>query len=217
MDNIVGRLQSAFSAHQIDVLVGSLLGDAHLECRSIGIRSPVTARFRVHHGLKQKEYVLWKYNVLREIVNREPSEISWENSKRGLREISWYFHTKSLKELGLLYHYFYKNGTKILPHDIFSFLNPRMIAIWFMDDGSNTKESFTLSTHSFSKVDHEQIVEFLRKSFKINATIVKDRTKLKISIGRYDFQKFIAIVEPHIIPSMIYKIANPRNDLLVHS
>lgn len=213
----MGRLQSAFSAHQIDVLIGSLLGDARLECRSIGIRSPVTARFRVHHGLKQKEYVLWKYNVLREIVNKEPSEISWDNPKRGLREISWYFHTKSLKELGFLYHYFYKNGTKILPHGIFNFLNPRILAIWFMDDGSNTKESFTLSTHGFSKGDNERIVEFLRKSFKINATIVKDRTKLKISIGRYDFQKFIAIVEPHIIPSMIYKIANPRNDLLVHS
>lgn len=215
MDNIVGRLQSVFSSHQIDVIIGSLLGDARLECRSIGVRSPVTARFRVHHGLKQKEYVFWKYDVLKEFVNKEPADISWTNPKRNLHEVSCYFHTKSMKELGMLYHYFYKNGVKILPDTIFEILNPRMIAVWFMDDGSNTKESFTLNTHSFDLKDQVRIAHFLKKSFGINATIVKDRTKLKISIGKHDFQKFSTIVEPYIIPSMIYKIANPRNDLLV--
>ena len=57
MDNIVGRLQSTFPSHQLDVIIGSLLGDARLECRSKGIRVGLTARFRVHHGEKQKEYV----------------------------------------------------------------------------------------------------------------------------------------------------------------
>jgi recombination protein RecA len=215
MDNIVGRLQSEFSSHQIDVIIGSLLGDARLECRSIGVRSPITARFRVHHGLKQKEYLLWKYNVLKEFVKKEPAEITWVNPKRNLHEVSWYFHTKSMQELGTLYHYFYKNGIKILPENIFEILNPVMIAVWFMDDGSNTKESFTLNTHSLEKKDQVRIVNYLRESFGINATIVKDRTKLKISIGKYDYKKFSAVVEPYIIPSMIYKIANPRNDLLV--
>ena len=213
MDDIVGRLQSVFSSHQIDVIIGSLLGDARLECRSIGVRSPVTARFRVHHGLKQKEYVLWKYEILKDFVLKGPREISWTNPKRDLLETSLYFHSKSLKELGILYHYFYQNGKKILPENIFKILNPRMLAIWFMDDGSNTGESFTLNTHSFSKEDHVRIVKFLKHSFKIKATIVKDRTKWKMSIGKNEFQKFVSIVEPYIIPSMTYKIANPRNDL----
>ena len=34
LGNIVGRLQSAFPSHQLDVIIGSLLGDARLECRS---------------------------------------------------------------------------------------------------------------------------------------------------------------------------------------
>lgn len=198
------------------MIIGSLLGDACLECRSIGVRTPITARFRVHHGLKQKEYVLWKYNVLREFVNKEPSKISWSNPKRNLHETSYYFHTKSMRELGYLYHYFYKNGQKVLPQDIFTVLNPRMIAVWFMDDGSNTKESFTLNTHNFPQEEQMRIVKFFRDSYRINATIVKDRTKLKISIGKYSFQDFTAIVLPYIIPSMVYKIANPRNDLSRH-
>ncbi len=39
----MGRLQSLFPSHQLDVVIGSLLGDACLECRSVGIRHPVTA------------------------------------------------------------------------------------------------------------------------------------------------------------------------------
>jgi recombination protein RecA len=213
MDNIVGRLQSIFSSHQIDVIIGSLLGDAGLECRSTGVKNPVTARFRVHHGIKQKEYVLWKYEILKEFVSKEPREISWSNPKRNLQEISCYFHTKSTKELGILYHWFYKNGVKILPKEIFNLLTPLIIAIWFMDDGSNNGESLTINTHGFSKEDQARIVNYLQDSFSIKATIVRDRTKWKIAIGRHDYQKFLSIIEPYIIPSMTYKIADPRNDL----
>jgi len=213
MDDIVGRLQSTFSSHQIDVIIGSLLGDACLECRSVGVRSPITARFRVHHGIRQKEYVLWKYETLKDFVLKEPKEISWMNPKRFIKETSWYFHTRSLEELGILYHYFYKNGTKILPKDIFNFLNPKMIAVWFMDDGSNNGNSITLNTHSFSKEEQMRIAENFRDCYGIHATIVRDRTKWKLAIGRYDFQQFLSLVEPYVISPMIYKIASPRNDL----
>jgi len=70
MGNTVGRLQSLFSSHQFDVIIGSLLGDARLECRSIGKRSPIAARFRVHQGEKQKEYVFWKYEILQNLVSK---------------------------------------------------------------------------------------------------------------------------------------------------
>ena len=212
MDDTVGRLQSIFSSHQIDVIIGSLLGDAGLECRSIGVRSPVTARLRMHHGAKQKEYVWWKYEMLKDVVSREPQTISWTNPKRNLEETSWYFHTRSMEELGDLYHYFYHNGVKILPESIFSLCNPRMMSVWYMDDGSNNGDNITLNTHGFSKEDQERIREFLQKRFRIQSKVVKDRTKWKITI-RKDFGKFISIVQPYVIPSMIYKIANPRNDL----
>src|SRR3989344_3230513 len=97
MDNIVGRLQSSFPSHQLDVIIGSLLGDARLECRSKGIRASYTARFRVHHGEKQKEYVWWKYEILKDLVSKEPRKISSINKKRNLKEVSWYFHTITLK------------------------------------------------------------------------------------------------------------------------
>jgi hypothetical protein len=210
----VGRSQSLFPTHQFDVIIGSLLGDARLECRSVGLRSPITARLRVHHGEKQKEYVFWKYEVLRDLVLREPREITWDNSKRNLHEISWYFHTKSLEGFGMIHSYFYKNGVKILPRDIFNFFTPQMLAVWFMDDGSNVGEGFTLSTHSFSHEEQMRIIDQLKRRYTITATLVKDRTKFKIGIGKYSRERFANIVRPFMIPSMSYKIADPRNDLI---
>ncbi len=209
----MGRLQSLFPTHQLDVIIGSLLGDARLECRSIGLRHPITARFRVHHGEQQKDYVFWKYEILKNLISKEPRKITWNNSKRNIHENSWYFHTRSFEEFGIIYNHFYKNGTKILPKDIFNLITPRTLALWFMDDGSNNQNSFTLNIHSFSKKEQRQITSFLKNSYNVNATIVKDRIKFKIAIGRREYKKFADIIRPFIIPSMIYKITNPRNDL----
>lgn len=215
MNNTVGRLQSIFPSHQWDVIIGSLLGDARLECRSVGLRSPITARLRVHHGEKQKEYVFWKYQILKNFVLKVPQESLWDNPKRNLHEVSWYFHTKSFKEFGILYKYFYQEGVKILPENIFDFLTPRVIAIWFMDDGSNNGENITMNTHGFSYEEQMCIASFFKNRHAMNPTIVKDRTKFKLAFGRLDYGKFIDIVRPFVIPSMIYKIVSPRNDLAV--
>lgn len=213
MDNIVGRLQSAFPSHQLGVIVGSLLGDARLECRSKGIRSSYTARFRVHHGDKQKGYVWWKYEILKDLVSKKPSEITCVNKKRNLKEVSWYFHTKTLKSLGIIHEVFYKNGVKKFPKDILSIFTDQMLAVWYMDDGSNNHGNMTLSTHSFSLEDQKIIVDFLKNKYHMSPTIVKDRNQWKISIGSKDYQRFISVVSPFIPKAMSYKIDNPRIDL----
>lgn len=215
MDNTVGRLQSLFSLHQLDVIIGSLLGDARLECRSEGKRYPVSARLRIHQGEKQKEYVFWKYEQLKNLVLKGPRRIkAGYDIRRKIDWYSWYLHTKTLEEFGPFYHYFYHGGGKVLPDEIEKLLTPRAIAVWFIDDGSNTGESYTISTHCFSMHDQVRIAGILKEKFGIAATILKDRTKLKIRIGRHEYQKFNQIVESHIIPSMNYKICNPRNDLI---
>lgn len=210
MDNIVGRLQSLFP-QQFDIIVGSLLGDARLECRSVGARAEITARLRIHHGDKQREYVRWKYEQLKEFVLTPPRQITWVNPKRGLTEISWYFHTRSLREFGILHQYFYERK-KILPLYIEKLLSPQALAVWFMDDGSRTESGGTLSTHSFIKKDQKRILTFLKEKHEIIGSIVKDRTKWKISFNQLAFAKLVSVIQSFIVPSMIYKIAYPRND-----
>jgi len=213
MGNIVGRLQSAFPLPQLEVIIWSLLGDARLECRSLGIRSAKTARFRVHHDEKQKEYVFWKYQELQTYITRGPREIAWTNPRCGLHEVSWYFHTRSTRELGMLHDLFYLGGKKVLPQDIFSIWTNRMLAVWYMDDGSNNANGITLNTHSFSLEDQKIIQNFLNEKYHMKPSIVKDRSCWKLAIGKNDKLSFLSIVRPHIVPSMNYKIDNPRNDL----
>src|SRR3989344_3044274 len=213
MDDIVGRLQSAFPSHQLDVIIGSLLGDARLECRSKGIRAIYTARFRVHHGEKQKKYVLWKYELLKDLVSREPQEIKWRNEKRNLNEVSWFFHTKTLRSFGIIHEVFYKNGKKVFPREILPIFTDVMLAVWFMDDGSNNGSNLTLNTHSFSIEDQNIIIDFLKERYSVNAKLVKDRHQWKIAIGSFDYQRFIDVITPYVPIAMTYKISNPRIDL----
>lgn len=214
MDNTVGRLQSSFPSHQLDVIIGSLLGDGRLECRSIGKRHTITARFRIHHSKKQKKYVFWKYNLLKNLVKKEPRMImAWHDKKRDKKHYSWYFHTKSLENLGFMHYIFYDNhGVKVIPANVLDILTPRALAIWFMDDGSNVGNSYTLNTHCFSEKEQKMIIDFLKNKYGISATLIHDRSKYKIAIGRNDCDKFNSVIKPHIIPSMNYKIVNPRND-----
>ncbi|OGZ10694.1 MAG: hypothetical protein A3D65_05590 [Candidatus Lloydbacteria bacterium RIFCSPHIGHO2_02_FULL_50_13] len=213
MDNSVGRLRLLFPAHQFDVLIGSLLGDARLECRSLGIRDAKTARFRVHHGEKQAEYVQWKYDMLKNFVSAPPRAITRLDRKRNIFETSWYFHTKSTKKLGMLHDWFYtNNGVKQLPQQLEEVLSPRMLAVWYMDDGSYTGASCTLNTHALRNDEQHRVMEMFMDSFGIMCTLVKDRRQHKIRIGARGIQRFLDIVAPHVIPSMTYKIAYPRND-----
>ena len=215
MDNIVGRLKLLFPHNQLQLIIGSLMGDARLECRSKSIRAKHTARLRIHQSDKQKDYVFWKYQQLKDLVLKGPRHIkAGHDIKRNKDHFSWYFHTKSTAELGLIHSLFYENKIKIVPSKLLKILDPLGLAVWYMDDGSNNGKNITLNTHGFSIEEQKILQNWLKNKFDINATIVKDRSKFKLAIGSYEYHKFLDIVRPHIAPSMAYKIYSPRNDLI---
>lgn len=214
MDNIVGRLQSLIPPDRLQLIIGSLMGDARLECRSKSIRAKHTARLRIHQSDKQKDYVFWKYENLKDLVLKGPRFTKvWHDSKRNKDHYSWYFHTQSTETLGLIQKLFYRDGIKIVPKDLLEMLNSFGLAVWYMDDGSNNRSNITLNTHCFSTEEQRMAQNFLRSKFGVKTTLVKDRSKMKIAIGSYECQKFMDIVSPYIIKSMAYKIVSPRNDL----
>ena len=218
MDNIVGRLQSIFPNDQLQLILGSLLGDARLECRSKSIRAKHTARLRIHQSDKQKDYVFWKFEKLKDLVIRGPRFTKvWHDSKRNKDHYSWYFHTQSNEALGELHKLLYQNNTKIVPKDLIEILDPLGFAVWYMDDGSNNGSNITLNTHCFSNEEQKMIQDLFRNKFGIQTSVIKDRSKFKIAINYYELPKFMNIVQSHIIPSMSYKIVSPRNDFIRQS
>ena len=215
MDDIVGRLKALITSDQLQLIIGSLLGDARLECRSKSVRAKHTARLRIHQSDKQKHYVFWKYEHLKNLISCVPRFTKvWHDKKRNKDHFSWYFHTRSNETLGVIHQLFYLNGVKILPKQkILDLLDPLGLATWFMDDGSNNGSNITLNTHNFSILEQSVLQRLLLNKFGVVSTLVKDRSKYKMAIGKGEYDKFISIVRPHVIPAMNYKVSSPRNDL----
>ncbi|MEA3463665.1 MAG: LAGLIDADG endonuclease [Patescibacteria group bacterium] len=206
MGNIVGR-QNYISNLQAQIIIGSLLGDGRLECRS----KSGNARLRMHHGEKQKEYLFWKYDIFKNITTCKPRRITWEDKKRNVCCVSWYFHTLTLKELRDFHLLFYKEGKKVLPSNLYKLLTPLALAVWTMDDGDNSKNSLRYNIQSFNRNEQELIKRILKRKYDINANLNKDRNNYRLRVDLESTQRLIRIIQPFIIPSIKYKIC-PRND-----
>ena len=181
------------SVIQKDLIIGSLLGDGYLMPTTCG-RS-----FRAHHGIKQKDYLDWKYSILRNIVNTKP--------KRG-NVNSYYFRTISHPELNRYRKLFYDTeNRKILPNKLLRMLNLRSLAIWIMDDGSRDGRSLRINSQNFSYSEHIILKDILRNNFEVEANIHKDRHMFRLWIKAKDMDKLKKNIFPHIIPSMLYKLS----------
>jgi len=60
--------ETTLSSLQRELIVGSLLGDAYLMPTTSGFC------FRVNHGMQQRDYVDWKFNMLAKLVRTPPRE-----------------------------------------------------------------------------------------------------------------------------------------------
>lgn len=203
MDNIVGR-QFCISQFQKEVINGCLLGDGRLECRS----KEGSARLRIHHGWKQKDFIFWKYKVLKNLVSCPPRKIiCWKNPKNNENYYSWYFHTRTFPEFKILYKVFYLNRKKILPKNILDLLNSLTLAVWIMDDGCNDNNSLILNTQNYSIKEHYRLQEIFQKKFGLLSTTNKDRDEFRLRFNSENAKKLFKIIYPNIIFSMKYKIA----------
>jgi len=140
----------------LEALVGSLIGDSHLEKR--GDRPGIRAKFEQsrEHG----EYLIWLHNlfslagycslVLPQLITRVRDNGTF---------YSYRFNTFSFSSFSWLYNAFYIDGVKCLPIDILEvYLTPFAIAIWFIDDGSLCGSGYKIRTHGFSKEELEKLV-----------------------------------------------------------
>ena len=207
----MGRVNIAsaekLSTLQQEVVIGTLLGDGRLECRS----QHGGARLRVHHADSQHEFLMWKYDIFRDLVTREPWKVSWRGTTTGNLYTSWFFHTKTLSDLRPIHQMFYPAGKKIIPVNIGDFLTARALAIWYMDDGCRTRTSIILNTQGFLVSDQIILQEWFWNELGIRTALHKDRLTYRLAMNEENAQQFLDIVSPFMPPCMQYKIT-PRND-----
>jgi hypothetical protein len=203
------------------VIVGSLLGDGTI---SKG------GDFREKHSLKQEEYLKWKAEKIGHIVNDVSRYDNFD--ERYDKMISGYLiRTKTHSFLIDLEKLFYKKiddvkRIKIIPENISEYLNPLVLAIWFMDDGTtgwnyrhgvkqseNAYPYCALCTDGFSNSDIENLIIAIKHVFGLNAEYhmhcnhnENQDVKVRIRFDVQETKKLFEIIKPHIHQNLLYKI-----------
>lgn len=186
------------------LIIGSLLGDGSFV--SSGGRTK-NYYMSIAHGLKQKEYLLFKKKIL-DKYNLVTSY--YESTYEDKRFKNPYYTTVHLKTR--LHPYFTEirmkcydlTGHKRIKYDFVRDIEALGLAIWYMDDGYVTKNSCILSTCSFTKEEQEILSKILLEKFDLHFTVGSNDNSMYLH--SYDFNKFIKIIGSFIIPEMQYKL-----------
>ena len=128
-DRVIVAEQQLLGAQQVQVILGSLMGDGAL---SPNLRGRSGTRFRMGHGAKQAAYLDWKVSLLENIPHTRTS-----NAKGAV-----FADFTPLPELAELRDIVYfGDGKKHLTWDYLKGLTPLALAVWYMDDGCFTVRS----------------------------------------------------------------------------
>ena len=174
------------------IIEGSLLGDGAMRCKT-------NALLEINHSFKQKAYVDWKYEKLRNLTSSPPKA----RRGKGVR-IAYRFTTRSLPELTEFYRRFYRSGKKAIPNDLK--LNPLSLAVWFMDDGCKSYRAVYLNTQQFDQESLLKLIRLLRGQYQITARLNKDKQYRRLRIAVESVARLKNIIEPYILPAFKYKM-----------
>lgn len=191
------------SKAQRTILVGTLLGDGHLETQNGGR----TFRLKIEHSLKQQAYVEWLHGQFKDWVNTPPKS---KRKQIGVTEYeNYYFQTLSCAQLRFYGGQFYdKQGHKRVPRQIRRWLTPLALAVWFMDDGSIKSKhhrALILNTQCFSRSELALLQQALQANFAIEAKVRKQKDGMQLLITGPSAVQMVAIMRPYVLPEFTYK------------
>jgi len=190
MDNTVGSL----TQEQKSIINGSILGDGYLRI----VPGRKNAFLEINHSITEKPYVDWKYQKLKNLVKSPPK------SRKGNGErIAYRFFTQQHPEITEIYQKFYYEKKKIIP-DLK--LNPIMMAVWFMDDGSKSYRTYYLNTQRFDYQSQRKLIQMLKEQYGIDSSLNRDKEYYRIRIKQSNAERFKKLIRNYLIPTMQYKL-----------
>jgi transposase len=185
---------------QMSVLIGDMFGDGHLESAS-----EETAYYYCAHKIDQESFVAWKFNVFKPISNRF-GVFDMKNRKDPNQPRVPYVSmtTWSCPQLRQLQRMYYPTGSgnKIFIKEIVDMLDPLGLAVWYMGDGSISRNRGAITVGK--DVDVLPIVEAINNKFgEIFKAALYEK---QWWIHTVDSDKFFSMICPYIIDSMKYKV-----------
>jgi uracil-DNA glycosylase len=188
-----------------EVAVGSLLGDGSIIQKN--------AYLGIVHSRDQQEYAHWKAQALAEL---RPVVYpgTCTAKKGGEPHLTTVCRTRASRSLRILRGKFYGEGGKRVPNELR--LTPRILAIWFLDDGytrirPEKRPVAEIAAHSFSNEDISRLVARLRADLGLEAYTRES------SLGRIHFdvratERLCEIIAPFCPQGMRYKLSPSVRD-----
>lgn len=197
---------------QREVLIGILLGDAHLESQNRGR----TYRLKIEQSLAHQFYVEHLYQIFREWV-RTPPRSRRRISVKGRVSEMWSFQTYSHDAFRFYGQQFYFQRIKRVPKIIGRLLTSRALAYWFMDDGSikwRSSRETILNTQGYAAWGVKRLAQVLQEKFGLDVRLRHQKEGYQICIRGDSLDSFVKLIGPFLIPEMVYKIPKAGRTLL---
>lgn len=148
---------------QHDLLIGSMLGDGHID------RRKTQPMFIVSHAKNQKDYLYFKYEIIKNLCNIPPVYIKAKYSKFSTDKE--YLCQPQYRLCTRIYdcfkYYRNKSYTELLKE-----LNEFSLSIWALDDGHRAN-FWGLCVAEYTKEDIEYAIYKLKKDFNLIANSSK--------------------------------------------
>lgn len=196
---------------QRSIMVGTLLGDGHLETQN----GRKTFRLKIEHTVSQRFYTDWLYEQLHDWVRTPPASKTKQIGDSSSTN-DW-FQTMSVAQFRFYGLQFYDAaGRKHVPKIIQRLLTPLAMAVWFMDDGSAKSRyhrAIVLNTHSFSRRDIAKLQQALLQRYCVQSSVRTQKDGLQILIAGHDAERLMESIRPYVLPEFYYKFGALVNTL----
>lgn len=210
MNKMSRKIVRKLEKEKKSLLIALLIGDGTISNNYV---------FKLSHSTHQREFLEWKINLLNESgiknngIKQYTSKCGYNIGKEVL-----YSQLSIIPTIKALRKSVYTPKKKIT-RKLLNWLTPQGLAIWYMDDGHinvNTSKQRSSIQHTIkiaTCVDEQtalEIINYFKEVWDVNFRLFEEGTNTFsiASCCENDCSKFIQIVKPFIIPSLLYKIRN---------
>lgn len=204
----------------ISLIIGSTLGDSHLEKRKSGKGTRVI----FEQCSKNVEYLM-KFHKILSISGycRIEKPILKKRISIGNNVLFFYrINSYTFNSFNWIHNLLYKQNLtnegkekyiKYINPLIINYITPMTLAYWFMDDGSKTKKGCRIATCAFSKSDVCVLSDLINEKYGLATSVqiaktnkTKKHVYYQIYIPVKSIKRFNAIIDSHMVLSMKYKL-----------
>lgn len=168
---------------QSDLIIGSLLGDGHIDRRE---EQPM---FIVSHAENQKDYLYWKYDILKNLCNKPPvvhdGYVGYIKGKKYECKKQYKINTKIVSEL--------KRYRGMSIKELIDRLNKFSLSVFMLDDANCYTSLWSLCVAKFTESDKSFFVKVLDERFGLYPKLVKHDNRY-FSFNRHDSDKLAKII-----------------------